>query len=136
MKTELLQKRKFEYLSEKINELGTDDIYVIAQAFDKKVDTNENMAFTTRYIPGYSIENKVVGELFALEEGENSGIIEGNAALFICVVDKITRAPELENYISFIDQRKRNFMSYLNNNQPYRALQKNTDIKDYRHYFY
>jgi len=136
MKISLIKTRKFEYLSEKVNELGTDDIYVIAQAFGAKVDTVENMTFATRYIPGYGYENDVTGKLFALNEGENSSLIEGNAALFVLEADKKIMAPELDDYSSFSDQKKRSFMSYLNNNQPYRALEKNAEIKDYRRYFY
>jgi len=132
----MLNDRKAEYLTEKINELGTDDIYVIAQTFNIKVDTNSSLTFTSRNLPGYGAEHDMIGKLFTYNEGENSGIIQGNGALFIAELDKVYVAPELDNYASYISQKSVNFESYLNNNLPYKALEHNASIEDFRRYFY
>ncbi len=136
MKISLRNEKKAEYLTEKINVLGTDDIYVIAQTFDIKVDTVDNLSFNSRNLPGYGAEHNVVGQLFTFGEGENTGIIDGNGALFIIEMDKVYNAPELNDYTSYISQKKMVFESSLNNNFPYKALEKNANIKDYRRYFY
>ena len=132
----MVNDRKAEYLTEKINELGTDDIYVIAQTFNIEVDTNNSLTFTSRNLPGYGAEHDVIGKLFTYNESENSGIIEGNGALFVAVLDKVYAAPELDNYASYINQKGINFESYLNNNLHYKALEHNAVIEDFRRYFY
>lgn len=128
--------RKAEYYAEKINELGTDDIYVIAQAFNVKVDTNENMSFNTRNLTGYGTEHDVVGTLFALNEGDNSGVLQGNGGVFVVEMDKVFKAPGMDNYSAYADRKKMNFDSFLNNNLPYKAIEKNSSIADFRRYFY
>lgn len=134
--TQLLNKRKADYIKEKINELGTDDIYVIAQAFNTTVDTNENITFSSRNLPGYGTENNVLGQLFTLSEGENTGVLEGNGGVFVMEVDMLFKAPGLDDYASYASQKKMGFESFLNNNYPYRALENNAEILDYRRYFY
>ncbi len=134
--TRVQNERKAEYYAEKINELGTDDIYVIAQAFNVKVDTNENMTFATRNLPGYGTEHDVIGSIFAMSEGQNSGILNGAGGVFVVEVDKVFRAPAMDNYAAIMRQKKMNFDSFLNNNMPYKAIENNADLKDYRRYFY
>ncbi|MCK5078982.1 MAG: peptidylprolyl isomerase [Bacteroidales bacterium] len=136
LEVNMVNDRKAEYLTEKISELGTDDIYVIAQTFNTKVDTINSITFASRNIPGYGTEHDVLGKLFACNEGENSGVIEGNGALFIAQLDKVYVAPELDNYTSYINQKSVNFESFLNNNLHYKALEHNAVVEDFRRYFY
>jgi peptidyl-prolyl cis-trans isomerase D len=134
--TPLLNERKADYIKEKINELGTDDIYVIAQAFNTTVDTNENLTFSSRNLPGYGTENDVLGQLFALNEGANTGVLVGNGGVFVMEVDKVFKAPDLDDYTSYANPKKMSFESFLNNNYPFQALENNAEILDYRRYFY
>jgi len=131
-----INENKANYYREQLDELATDDIYAIAQTFDVKVDTVDNMTFTSRNLPGFGTENNVLGQMFAMNEGENSGALEGNGALFIIELDKISIAPALNDYSTFSNRKRTNFNSYINNNYMYRSLEKNAEIKDYRRYFY
>lgn len=131
-----INENKADYYREQIDELATDDIYAIAQTFDVKVDTVDNMTFTSRNLPGFGTENNVLGQLFAMNEGENSGALEGNGALFIIELDNISIAPALDDYSTFSNRKRTNFNSYINNNYMYRSLENNAEIKDYRRYFY
>jgi peptidyl-prolyl cis-trans isomerase D len=133
---QVINAKKADYLIEQIEELGTDDIYVIAQSFGAKVDTIDNMTFLTRNLIGYGTEHDVVGHVFAMNEGENTGPLAGNGGVFLFEVDKVFKAPPLDNYSSYASQKKMNFDSFLNNNMHYVALENNTDIMDYRRYFY
>jgi peptidyl-prolyl cis-trans isomerase D len=131
-----INENKADYYRDQIDELATDDIYAIAQTFDVKVDTVDNMTFTSRNLPGFGTENNVLGHLFAMNEGENSGALEGNGALFIIELDNISIAPALDDYSTFSNRKRTNFNSYINNNYMYRSLENNAEIKDYRRYFY
>jgi hypothetical protein len=133
---QVINAKKAEYYKERVKELGTDDIYVIAQSFGAKVDTIDNMTFATRNLKGYGTEHDVIGYLFALNEGENSGVIKGNGGVFIVEMDKVFKAPPMDDYSSYAGQKTMNFDSFIMNNMDYRALENNADIKDYRRYFY
>jgi peptidyl-prolyl cis-trans isomerase D len=133
---QVINKEKAKYYDDKVTELGTDDIYVIAQSFGAKVDTVDNMTFATRNLIGYGTEHEVVGHLFALSEGTNSGVLYGNGAVFVVEMDKVFKAPPMEDYSSYSAQKTMNFESFILNNMDYRALMQNADITDYRRYFY
>jgi len=133
---QLINQRKAEYFTDRINDLGTDDIYAIARSFNVEVDTNSSMTFSSRNLQGYGTEHDVVGQVFAMNEGGNSGVISGNGGVFVVELDKIIKAPALDDYSQYAAQKKMNFDSFLNNNMPFKALEKNTEIADFRRYFY
>ncbi len=128
--------RKAELITERMNAVGTDDIYAIAREFNIEVDTIKNITFNARNFPGYGTEHDVLGRIFAFNEGENTGIIKGNAGVFVIEVDKIFEAPELGVYDSYATQKLAEFRQRVTNNFPYNAMEKNADITDNRRYFY
>lgn len=132
----LKNERKSEYMIDKMEEIGTDDIYSIARAFDTEVDTIKSMTFNARNFPGYGMEHKVIGSLFTYDEGENTGIIKGYAGVFVIEIDKSYKAPGLDDYSSYIAQKEMEFQQRVAQNYPYTALQNKAEIKDYRRYFY
>jgi peptidyl-prolyl cis-trans isomerase D len=105
----LKNERKTEYVLEKIDELGTNDIYAIARAFNVTVDTNSSLTFYARNLPGYGMEHNVIGKIFAYGQGENT---------------------------SYINQKLMEFNQRVTGSFPYKALELSADIKDYRRYFY
>ena len=132
----LRNERKAEYLTEKISALGTNDIYAIARAFNTSVDSLSDFAFNARNIPGFGTENEVVGQFFTFDEGENTGILKGNAGLFVAEIDKVNKAPDIENYSLYINRKVNDLSTRVLNNYHFNALKKEADIKDYRRYFY
>ena len=132
----LKNERKAEYVTEKINTIGTTDLGAIARAFNAKVDTNRNLTFNARNLPGYGMENIVIGRVMTYQEGENTGIIKGNAGVFVLEVARVYNAPDLDDYSAYIGQKVSEFEQRVANNFVYQALEKNTEIKDYRRYFY
>lgn len=132
----LKNERKTDYIIEKMNVIGTDDIYAIARDFNINVDTISGLTFNARNLQGYGTEHNVIGRLFAIDEPQNIGIIKGNAGVFVVIVDYVYRAPELGNYDSYTSQKMMEFQQRVANNFPYQALEKNADITDNRRYFY
>ena len=132
----LINERKSEYITDKINNIGTADLGAIARAFNTKVDTNRNLTFNARNLPGYGMENIVIGRVLTYQEGENTGIIKGNAGVFVVEVARVHNAPDLDNYSAYIGQKVAEFEQRVTSNFVYQALEKNTEIKDYRRYFY
>jgi hypothetical protein len=82
------------------------------------------------------MEHNVIGKIFAYGQGENTGIIKGNAAIFVVEIDTVYEAPELNNYTSYINQKLMEFNQRVTGSFPYKALELSADIKDYRRYFY
>ncbi|HSG67750.1 MAG TPA: peptidylprolyl isomerase [Bacteroidales bacterium] len=132
----LLNERKADYIIEKMKSIGTADLEAIARAFNTEVDTNKNLTFNARNFPGYGTEHNVIGRLFTFKEGDNTGIIKGNAGVFVCEVNKVFIAPDLDDYSSYVNQKVADFNQRVANNFPFQAMQKNAEIKDYRRYFY
>jgi peptidyl-prolyl cis-trans isomerase D len=128
--------RKAELITERMKAVGTDDIYAIAREFNIEVDTIKSITFNARNFPGYGTEHDVLGRVFAFNEGENTGIIKGNAGVFVIEVDKVYKAPELGVYDSYANQKLVEFRQRVTNNFPYNAMEKNADITDNRRYFY
>ncbi len=132
----LLNERKADYIIEKMNAVGTSSLEALAREFNTEVDTNKNITFNVRNFPGYGTEHEVIGRLFTFEEGENTGIIKGNAGVFVCEITKAFIAPDIDDYSAYVSQKVMDFTQRVSNNSPYQALQNNADVKDYRRYFY
>ena len=132
----LINERKADYIINKMNEVGTADLSAIARAFNTEIDTNKSLAFGSRNFPGYGTEHNVIGRLFTFQEGDNTGIIKGNAGIFVAEINKIYESPELNDYSSYIGQKIAEFDQRVANNFPYQALETNSEIKDFRRYFY
>jgi len=132
----LLNERKADYIVEKMNTIGTTDLAAIARTFNTKVDTNRNLTFAARNLPGYGTEHRVIGRVITYNEGENTGIIRGNAGVFVIELAKVYKAPELNDYSTYIGQKLLEFEQRVAGNYPYQAIEKNAEVKDYRRYFY
>jgi peptidyl-prolyl cis-trans isomerase D len=132
----VLNRKKSDYLVEKIKSNSTSDIYRLAQILNEKVDTATNLAFTARNIPGFGREYEVIGEVFAMETGKVSAPIKGSNAVFVVMVDKINTPAESSNFTSNIAQLKSAFSSKVTSNSVFKALEKKSEIVDNRLLFY
>ena len=132
----LLNERKVDYIIDKMNTTGVTDLGAIAMAFNARVDTNSNLSFAARNFPGYGTEHNVIGRIVTYNEGDNTGIIKGNAGVFVIELVKVYTAPNLNDYSTYIGQKIIEFQQRVAGNYPYTALEKNAEVKDYRRYFY
>lgn len=82
-------------------------------------------------LSGAGREPKVVGTAFGLQEGETSGLIEGNNGVYMLEVTKVTPAIELDNYQAMANQITNRRVSSVNASL-YNALKSAADIEDNR----
>ena len=106
-------------------------------AKDNNVSPNTASALTvkTPTIPGAGSEPTVVGTAFTLEEGETSGLIEGQSGIFMITLTKKEVAPKLENYSTFANSLQSANASKVNS-AVYDALKAASEIEDKRAIFY
>jgi len=136
LKNNVLNEVKGEFIVNKINESGISDIYQISDQMNVSLDTNTTLTFASRNIPGFGSESEVIAKVFTLSPNQNSGPLVGNGAVFVVVLDNISEAPELGSYAMYKSQIVTEFERNVRNNYPYRAIEKNADIEDYRILYY
>jgi peptidyl-prolyl cis-trans isomerase D len=131
----VMNEKKAVMITEKIKNSGG-DIYQIARDFNTKVDTNLTLTFSARNIPGFGSEYQVIGKIFSMNEGEQSGPIEGNGGVFVVKLDRFYEPPQLADYKSNRDQLLSSFRSRMAGNPMFTALQKKANIEDNRLLFF
>jgi peptidyl-prolyl cis-trans isomerase D len=136
IKNFVLNEKKASIIKEKIKSSGSSDIYQIARDFSTKVDTNLNLTFSSRNIPGFGSEFQVIGEIFAMNEGDLSEPIQGNGGVFVVKVDRFYEPTQPPNYNANRDQMIAAFRSRMNSNPMFSALQKKAKIEDNRLLFF
>ena len=67
----------------------------MAGALNTRIRTKDDVTYTTRSVPGLGREPSFVGTVFGLDEGETSGIVEGENAAFVVQVTSMTRPADL-----------------------------------------
>lgn len=82
-------------------------------------------------LSGAGREPKVVGTAFALNEGETSGLIEGNNGVYMLEITKKTPAVELDNYQAMANQITNTRVNSVNS-KLFNALKEAADIEDNR----
>ncbi|NNL17087.1 MAG: peptidylprolyl isomerase [Flavobacteriaceae bacterium] len=82
-------------------------------------------------LSGAGREPKVVGTAFGLQEGETSGLIDGNNGVYILEVTKVTPAIELDNYQAMANQITNKRVNSVNSSL-FNALKTAADIEDNR----
>jgi peptidyl-prolyl cis-trans isomerase D len=132
IKNFVMNEKKASIIKDKFKSAGSSDIYQIARDFNSKVDTNLTLTFSSRNIPGFGSEFQVIGEIFALKEGELSEPIQGNGAVFVVKIDRFYEPPQPANYNANRDQMISAFRSRMSQNPMFSALQKKAKIKDNR----
>jgi peptidyl-prolyl cis-trans isomerase D len=135
IRTFVLNEKKAAVIMDKIKSTGN-DIYQIANVFDTKVDTNLNLTFSSRNIPGFGSEFQVIGKIFTMKEGEQSEPIQGNGGVFVVKLDRFFEPPQVGDYKMYKDQMVSAFRSRMGGNPMFNALQKKSKIEDNRLLFF
>lgn len=131
----VLNEKKAAVITERINDSGG-DIYQIAQDFNTKVDTNLNLTFSSRNIPGFGSEYQVIGEIFSMNEGEQSAPIQGNGGVFVVILDRFYEPPQTDDLKASKDQMLSAFHMRIPGNPMFTALQKKAKVEDNRVLFF
>lgn len=135
IKNFVMNEKKASMIKDRMKNAGS-DINQIAREFGTKVDTSLNTTFSSRNIPGFGSEFQVIGEIFAMNEGELSQPIQGNGAVFVIQLDRFYEPPQTADLKANRDQLQNSFRSRLSNNPMLTAIQKNTKIEDNRIKFF
>lgn len=108
-----------------------------AIAKDNNVSISTASALTVKSptIPGAGSEPAVVGIAYGMEQGQTSGLIEGNTGIFMIEITKKTEAPKLDNYSTYANTLRNNAANKVNT-AVYNALKAGAEIEDKRATFY
>ncbi len=126
---------KGKVLAEKMKAYGK-DIDKIAEGLNLEKTDIAALTFSARNIQGFGAENKVIGTVFGTNPPEVTDPIVGYGAAFVVDVKKITKAPEKDDYTQNKVVLLNSFAQRVNQDYPYRALEKAVEIKDNRALFY
>ncbi|APY10221.1 peptidylprolyl isomerase [Seonamhaeicola sp. S2-3] len=122
------KEKKAELIRERISATTLEDL---AAAENTTVRTASAINMKNPTISGAGREPLVVGTAFGLNEGETSGLIDGERGVYMVQVTKITPAVELDNYqaaANRVEQQK----SATVNSKLYNALKAVAEIEDNR----
>ncbi len=86
-------------------------------------------------IPGAGREPLVVGSAFALEQGETSGLIQGETGIFMVEVTRKEEAAKLDSYATYANSLKSSNAAMVNT-AVFNALKDKATIEDNRAVFY
>lgn len=77
--------RRKELTVEKVEELLAQNqtMGALAESTEKEIQNEDNLRASATVLPGAGREPRVIGAIFALDEGKTSGVIAGNSAAFV-----------------------------------------------------
>lgn len=127
-------RKKGEMIVQKMKEMNN-DLEKVAQVYNVQVENVADVSFDSRMFAGYGQENKVIGNVFVLNEGDVTAIAGSNAA-FLVKLKKVNRAPETTNFSTIIAEQSTSFQNNIRNNAAFRAIEKIAEIEDNRMLFY
>jgi peptidyl-prolyl cis-trans isomerase D len=106
-------------------------------ASDSNVTISNATALTVKSptIPGAGSEPVVVGTAYAMNEGETSGLIEGQSGVFMINVTRKEEAAQLDNYSTYANTLTTTSTSLVTT-AVYNALKEASEIEDNRATFY
>ncbi|MGB5821416.1 MAG: peptidylprolyl isomerase [Saonia sp.] len=106
-------------------------------ASDNNVSVATASALTIKSptIPGAGREPLVVGTAFAMQEGDTSGLLEGESGVFKVSLTKKEEAPKLDNYSTYAANLRSSGAARVNT-AVYNALKEASEIEDQRSIFY
>lgn len=107
----------------------------IASDNSTTVSTASALTVKSPTIPGAGSEPVVVGTAYGMNEGDTSGLIEGNTGIFKIELTKKSEAPKLDNYATYANTLKTNAGNRVNT-EVYNALKESSEIEDKRAIFY
>lgn len=121
IKPQVLNRKKGEYVLEKMNAAGQ-DLNRIASDLKSQVE-NADLAFDSRMLLNFGQESKVIGKIFTLGSGGFS-TIAGSTAAFAVKVNNLNIAALPTQLDQVSNEGRNSFESSVRNNAYFRALEK------------
>ncbi|SDR88811.1 peptidyl-prolyl cis-trans isomerase D [Formosa sp. Hel1_31_208] len=129
---EIRKEKKAQMIREKISATTVDEV---AKNQNRPALTSAAVNMKNPTISGAGLEPRVVGVAFGMNEGETSGLINGDRGVYMIEVTKVNEAPKLENYQANAN-RLSTARSSAAQTQVYNALKETATIEDNRARFY
>lgn len=102
---------------------------------NSSIATASALTVKTPTIPGAGSEPAIVGVAYGMDQGQTSGLLQGNTGIFLIEITKKTEAPTLDNYSTFANTLRSNAANRVNTSV-YNALKAGAEIEDKRATFY
>jgi len=106
----------------------------VAQKSGSSVISAADVTLASSMVPNVGPEPKVVGKVYGLGAGKTSGLIEGNAGVFMVRTKAVTKAPALQNFTAITTRLSAEGRGGVQNRLT-TALKDNADIEDNRYEF-
>ncbi len=129
------KEKKGEMLAEQAKTYGGDYQKMI-DALKGEKTTVDNVTFEGRGFGNFGVEDKVIGTVMGMKEGETSEPIVGGNGLFVVKVTKETPAAATTDYSNIVREQRTRFNNQILNNSAYSALKDNVKIEDNSILFY
>lgn len=137
IRTSVLNEKRKEQIAQRVEDLlaSNSNLQSLASASGKEVATQEGLQKSSVVIQGAGREPEIVGSVFGLDEGETSGALKGNSAVFVVRVDR-KREADLANLTTSTRQQIRQQLQQEKSKSYTQVwmeqLKANADIEDNR----
>ncbi|MBQ2907927.1 MAG: peptidylprolyl isomerase [Bacteroidales bacterium] len=129
------KEKKGAMLAEQAKAYGTDYQKMIDNLKGEKT-TVDNVTFEGRGFGNFGVEDKVIGTVIGMKEGEVSEPIIGGNGLYVVKVVKETPAATTTDYSNIQREQRSKYNNQILNNAVYSALKDMTKIEDNSILFY
>ena len=129
------KEKKGAMLAEQAKAYGTDYQKMIDELKGEKTNI-DNVTFEGRGFGNFGVEDKVIGTVIGMKEGETSEPIIGGNGLYVVKVTKETPAATTTDYSNIVREQHTRFNNQILNNTAYSALKDVVKIEDNSILFY
>ncbi len=131
-RNKVMAKKKGEILAARIT---SQDLDAVASQFGVAVDTFNNVNFNMSYLQGLGNENRVIGKVTSLSNGQVAGPIAGVSGVYLVKVIHRTEASLSTDISSFRGQLTATSRNGVDS-RLIEAIRSTADIEDFRYNFY
>ncbi len=131
----VLNQKKGEYIAEKMKSYGN-DLNQISKNMNLPIEQDNALVFSARSFGSYGREQKAIGTSFGLTKGSVSKPIVDRVGVYVIKLNTLTASNAEKSYKQAVKKMEQEFASSVNNDLPYRAVEKATDITDNRIKFF
>ena len=128
------KEKKGAMLAEQAKAYGNDYQKMIDELKGEKTNI-DNITFDGRGFGNFGVEDKVIGTVIGMNEGETSEPIIGGNGIYVVKVTKETPATTTD-YSNIVREQRTKFNNQILNNAAYAALKDNVKIEDNSILFY
>lgn len=124
----LKNKKKAELIRKKMTGKTLEEV---SKSSSATIMPATGVAMNNALVPNIGSEPKVVGKAFNLKAGTTSGLIDGNAGVYMIKAKSLTKAPAISNFTTYVNQAKSQVQGSASN-RAVEALKAKSDIEDLR----